>query len=292
MNSFLYRKNQIKHLSTKIKCGHKDITWVLENLELCFHEFDKRKRDKASGKLKTYADGTVKIRTISASRGKLKKIQKGIKENILDGIKVPVHIQGSTKGKSNITNAKLHKGKKFKFGTDLKDYFPSISSTLIFEAFQRLNFTREQSKLLTQLTILYKGLPQGAPTSSALSNLCFLDIDFKLLEICASREITYSRYIDDLQFSSQKDFKYLTPLLIRTIEETGFKVNHRKTSYSNQTITGLIVFNNFIDVTNELKEKAKTENVEDTQKPFRNYMNQVRKSNINIKSKPVKNSKI
>ncbi len=285
MNSLQFKKSQFKHLASILKCSVSDLEWVLNNIEDCYYEYQEYKRDK-SGLVKTFKDGTPKKRVISPSYGKLKKLQRSVKLNILDIFKMPMHVQGATKGRSNITNAKFHQGKKFKFTTDLKDYFPSLTNYSVVYAFLKLGHSNHQASILAKLTTHKFGLPQGAPTSPQLSNLCFLEIDDKILEVCKEHEITYTRYIDDLSFSSTKDFKALVPQLLNLITGTGFKVSYRKTFYkSNQTITGIDVFNNFVDVPSNIKEKAKNEIVSKQElAPFNTYQKRVRLTNTNMKA--------
>ena len=287
MNSSLFKKSQFKHLASILKCGVQDLEWVLKHIDYCYYEYEEYKRDK-SGLVKTFKDGTPKKRIISPSYGKLKLIQSSIKRNILDHYQMPSHVQGATKGRSNISNAKLHQGKKFKFTTDLKDFFPSVTNDLVFHAFLKLGHSNHQASALARLTTYKFGLPQGAPTSPHLSNLCFLEIDDKIIELCSDHQITFTRYIDDLTFSSDQDFKELVKPLLNIIIKAGFKVSYRKTFYkSNQTITGIDVFNNFIDVPSHIKEKAKVEVISRQELgPFNTYQNRVRQTNSNMKANP------
>ena len=65
-----------------------------------------------------------------------------------------------------------------------------------------------------------------------LSNLVFLQTDRALLAFCSEKDITYTRYVDDLCFSSQTCFKEFTPQLIRIIHLNRFRINQQKTFYS------------------------------------------------------------
>ena len=284
MNSLRFKKNQIKHLASIIKSDPHELEWVLDNIDRCYYEYEEFKRDK-SGIIKKYKDGTPKKRLISPSYGKLKRLQTSIKLNILDQLEKPSHIQGATKGKSNITNAKLHQGKKFKLTTDLKDFFPSVTNKLVYHTFLEIGYTNHQASALTKLTTYKYGLPQGAPTSPALANLCFLNVDFLLLDLCRTYNITYSRFVDDLSFSSTQDFKEVVQRILDIILSSDFKISYRKTFYkSNQTITGIDVFNNFIDVPDHIKKKAKAEieaNKHET--PYSTYQKRVRQTNTKMK---------
>src|SRR5690606_9123093 len=108
----------------------------------------------------------------------------------------PEHINGGVKGKSNITNAKPHQGKKFIFTTDLSNCFPSIKNDMVYSAFLKLGFTNIEARWLTKLTTYNYCLPQGTSTSPYLANLCLLPLDYELLKVSIELNLTYTRFID------------------------------------------------------------------------------------------------
>ncbi|MBY0433530.1 MAG: reverse transcriptase family protein [Cyclobacteriaceae bacterium] len=277
-----FEKNQLKYLAAKLKCSIDELKFVLENVEDHYYEYSKYKKDK-DGSIKTYSNGAPKKRTITPSKGALKKIQSNIKRNILDNVVMPTHIQGGVRGKSNISNAKIHQGKKYKFTTDLKDFFPSVNNGLVYSVFLKLGFTNVQANWLTRLTTYKYGLPQGAPTSPALSNLAFIPIDERLISLCQPNKITYTRYIDDLTFSSANDFVDKVREILTIVVSGGFRVSFRKTLYcGKQTITGIEVGNNYIDAPIKIREKVKEEKLSKTEtKPFTNYLKRIRQTNTN-----------
>lgn len=259
----------------------KELDKIIGDIDSHYNEWIETKTDKKTGQPKTYLDGTIKQRVIRPSKPQLKRIQKKIKDRILSGIELPKNIHGGVKGKSNITNAKPHQGKKYVFVTDLKDFYPSISSKKVYETFIKLGFNTQFAFYTTRLTTWKGELPQGTPTSTHISNLVFLDTDYKLIEICKANDITYTRYIDDLTFSSQKDFQHLIPIFLETVQKDGLKISFRKTDYAgNQNITGINVFLNKIDGTDKIIARAKEEeNSEAKVKPILNYLNNIRKTN-------------
>lgn len=103
--------------------------------------------------------------------------------------------------------------------------------------FATLNF-HHISHWLTNLTTWKYELPQGTPTSTHIANLVFLDTDL-LIDLCNKHNITYTRYVDDLTFSSQQDFQHLLTDILKIVTENNFKLSYRKTQYKGkQTITG------------------------------------------------------
>ena len=130
-------------------------------------------------------------------------------------------------------------------------------------------------------------LPQGTPTSTHIANLVFLDTDLELIKLCNSNKITYTRYVDDLTFSSQQDFRHLLSEILNIVTSNDFKLSNRKTQYKgNQTITGIDVFLNKIDAPKKIVEKSKIEiETKADKKPYTNYLNFIRKTNRSVRLK-------
>ena len=196
-------------------------------------------------------------RSIEAPNDELKQIQSTINfylQSYYLNIK-PANVHGFVISnyeylqKSNIIeNARLHIKSKHVLTIDLKDFFSSISSNQIYKLFSSdlFDFTDDIAKALTFLCT-YKGmLPTGAPTSPVLSNFICLNLDHALQSICEKNDITYSRYADDLTFSSNNLFTdSITSDLKSIIEQHHFTINPKKTrlksSNRKQIVTGLIV---------------------------------------------------
>jgi len=94
------------------------------------------------------------------------------------------------------------------FATDVKDAFPSTSGLAVFNAFLDMGYGFNASFYLTCLTTWRVGsgnkfgLPQGAPTSPRLFDLCFWDIDYKLWKLASKWNGHYSRYADNIFFTA------------------------------------------------------------------------------------------
>lgn len=290
MNSSQFKKNEFKKLCVAIGCKPKDIEILISNIDFFYREWVEKKTDKKTGLQKKYKDGTVKKRIIRPSLKGLKAIQGIIKNKILVPIPLPDCVHGGVKGRSNITNAKTHQGNKFQFTTDLQEFYPSISSQTVYETFVKLKFSPHFSYWLTKLTTWKFELPQGTPTSTHIANLVFLETDLQLIELCKKHEITYTRYVDDLTFSSQKDFRPFLNDILKCVTSNGFKLSYRKTKYSgNQTITGINVFLNKIEAPEKIIEKANIEKESNSElKPFTNYLNTIRKTNTHKKKNAVR----
>ncbi|WP_119788904.1 reverse transcriptase family protein [Flavobacterium anhuiense] len=291
MNSLQFKKSQLKYLCSKVGFDVKTVEFVLENIDsFCYEKPPELKPDKKNGGFKKYKDGTLKVRIIRPSKGKLKIIQKNIKSNILANIALPDNVHGGVRKRSNISNAKPHQGKKYQFTTDLQNFYPSIKSKHVYDCFLELGFSNYFASFLTKLTTWKGEVPQGAPTSTVISNLVFLKTDIELINFCNDNGITYTRYIDDLTFSSHKDFRTLIPQLMEIVAKRAFRVSYRKTLYAgNQNVTGIDVFLNRIDVPEKIKEKANDEKYKNLDfNPVDNYIVQVQKTNVKKKKNKIK----
>lgn len=221
-----------------------EIENIILNIDRYYYE---KKEKKKNGK----------YRILSPSINPLKQIQSAIKKNILSKMDYADFLQGGIKKKDNISNAVIHLGKKHHFCTDLKQFFPSITSKQVYRMFIDNGFSSDVSRILTRLTTYKFRLPQGTPTSPHVANLVFMPLGNKLMEICEEREITFTSFIDDLTFSSQRDFQDITPQIIDLIENYGFQISHQKTFYKlgTATITGVETKNNVLNIRkNQMKK--------------------------------------
>jgi RNA-directed DNA polymerase len=281
MNSSQFKKYQFKHFCSSIGFEPKFVESISENLDTYYKEWKENKPDKKNGGFKKYSDGTLKERVIRPSLKELKTIQRRIKDRILSPIELPNHIHGGVKKRSNISNAKPHQGNKYQFTTDLQNFFPGIKHDFVYDTFLSLGFSNHFSHWLTKFTTWKFELPQGTPTSTHVANLVFLQTDFRLIDLCNKNGIVYTRYVDDLTFSSPACFKHLLNDILEIVVRGGFQISYRKTHYEgNQNITGIDVRNNFIDAPDRIKVKAKLEEMDDKEfKPYMIYLNNIRKTN-------------
>ena len=131
-----------------------------------------------------------------------------------------------------------------------KDFFPSSSRAMILEQLNASGIVtaenRARIQTLLDLCLLHDRLPQGAPTSPAISNLVCRRLDVILAKFARRHKMIYSRYADDLTFSCNSDHCYsLIPIIKTIVAHYGFKVNERKVNvmkqHQRQTVTGLVV---------------------------------------------------
>jgi len=160
-------------------------------------------------------------------------------------------------------NAHVHTGKKYVLNIDLKDFFPSISAKRIKNLFSSsfFNYNEQLATALTLLTTYESKLPTGAPTSPVLSNFVCYNLDTDLQNFSQENRLLYTRYADDLTFSSNTVIQYDSILdIILLIKKNGFEINdkklHLQSSNRKQTVTGLTV-NEKVNVDRKLLKKIR-----------------------------------
>lgn len=201
-------------------------------------------------------DGRCRIIEIPKSR--LRELQRKVLHGLLD--RIPAHdaVHGFRRGRNTVTFAAPHAGKAVVIRFDLIDFFASVHAGRVYSAIHALGYPLEVARALTALCTnrvpsgrllapdvrdridwqerqRYRNrhLPQGAPTSPALANLCAFRLDLRLAGLARSVGASYTRYADDLAFSGGDDLARMTERLsIRVAAiaiEEGFAVNMRKT---------------------------------------------------------------
>jgi retron-type reverse transcriptase len=207
------------------------------------------------------------IRLIEAPKSRLKELQRQIQNQILR--KIPSHpaVHGFVKGRSIRTFVAPHVGRHLVLRLDLQDFFPSLPAARIRALFRTAGYPEPIADLLgglctnaapgdlwAQLTSDISGdvrremrslygrphLPQGAPTSPTLANLCAYRMDCRLTGLAHAVNADYTRYADDLAFSGDRAFercveRFATHAAAIVIEE-GFAVHHRKTRLMRQGV--------------------------------------------------------
>lgn len=184
---------------------------------------------------------------------------------------------GFRKNHSIITNANNHKNRRYVFNVDLQDFFPSINFGRVRGFFiKNNNFSLEErvATVIAQIACHNNELPQGSPCSPIISNLIGHLLDMRIVNLAKHGKCTYSRYADDLTFSTnRRDFPSSIAIkeddniwiagkkLIREIEKVGFHINAGKTSMQFNTVrqitTGLIV-NKKVNIKREYYKKARS----------------------------------
>ena len=193
----------------------------------------------------------------------LKKIQRNILKNALEKLSVSSHVTAYRKGDSVLKNAAVHLGKSKILKLDIKNFFDSITFSVIYRyAFPRVYYPPSVAGLLTALCCYDSYLPQGAPTSAAISNLVMKNFDNYIGKWCSERKIAYTRYCDDMTFSGDFNAAPLKTKVSSMLFAMGFELNDRKTKVikrsGRQLVTGVVV-NDKLQVSKNYRRKIRQE---------------------------------
>lgn len=224
------------------------------------------------------------LRQIAAPTWQLKALQRRLadvlyecRDEIDAAAKRKSLSHGFRRKHSIITNAARHKGRRFVFNLDIEDYFPSFNFGRVRGFFIRnrhFGLHPSAATLIAQIACFENRLPQGSPCSPVIADLISHLLDVKLAQLAKQHGATYSRYADDLTFSTRKkDFPGAVATtanagvdweignrLISAITEAGFRINANKTrmqlSTSRQLVTGLTV-NAKVNITSTYYRRAR-----------------------------------
>ncbi len=190
-------------------------------------------------------DGTMRI--IHEPESELKRKQKGILRWLTArGIRPSSYAHGFVTKRSTATHARLHVGRKIVLKVDIKDFFGTTKAGQIVSALTREGLSSDQAKNISWTCTLNGVLPQGAPTSPMLANLAVKGMDVRLAALAKKYDATYSRYADDLCFSSDKpDLNEIIPQVNFVIKQCGYALNRKKTRVMRrgrrQIVTGVVI---------------------------------------------------
>lgn len=175
-------------------------------------------------------------------------------------------VMGFVSGKSVLDNARVHVGHNYVFNIDLKDFFSSIPQARVWKRFQLapFNFNREIANVLAGICCAYDDytqcnvLPQGSPASPILTNAICDKLDHRMQGVAKRFGLHYSRYADDMTFSSMhnvyQDGSPFRKEILRIVKDQGFQINENKTRLqkkgSRQKVTGLTV-NSIVNVSRQ-----------------------------------------
>lgn len=225
------------HLSEYFEMPQNQLYYILQNYSNYYKEYDIKK--KSGGK-----------RHLSVPKGIVKKMQIWVYESILLPAYRPhpcVHgfiRKSENETRSIVTNARPHARQPYLLNVDIANFFDSVSRDSVKEVFLNLGYTDEVSTTLSNICTYKDRLPQGAPTSPILSNMVVNEMDLQLSALAEDNNCKYTRYADDLTFSSTTSITIL-PTVRETVKNFHFRLNEKKTKESKsnqkQEVTGLTI---------------------------------------------------
>ena len=183
---------------------------------------------------------------------------------------------GFRKEHSIVTNASVHRARRFVLNFDMKDFFDQFNFGRVRGFFIKNNnllLSPDVATIIAQIACFSNKLPQGAPTSPVITNLISSILDIRLKRIAVRNKCLYTRYADDITFSTNtREFPsqiacqesdhswHVSDYLAEEIRRFGFEINDTKTrlqyKYSRQEVTGLVC-NRILNTPCEYRKKAR-----------------------------------
>ncbi|WP_441280808.1 reverse transcriptase domain-containing protein [Tardiphaga sp. 862_B3_N1_1] len=203
--------------------------------------------------------GKGKKRVISAPDHRLKMLQTKIASSLAPIYKPRNPVHGFVEGHSVKTNATAHLRSKFVMNLDIQGFFPAITEGRVAGLMNALGIDGRVAEILARICCNEGVLPQGAPSSPVISNMICFRMDKELQRIAKESRCIYTRYVDDITFSSYQPLTLLfegppppagtfSPDLLKdrlrsAFLTNGFAINPQKVHYadkhSRRTVTGL-----------------------------------------------------
>ena len=188
-------------------------------------------------------------RDINAPDHSLKALQRSIYHRLLKRLHIHQAATAYIPGKSIFDNALPHVRQEVVINIDLKDFFGSVKSDKVYRYWHLLGWDVETSIILKNICCYKGSLPQGSPTSPALSNLCNQLLDARLEGMARKNKGQYTRYSDDLTFSFSNPYIHRRGILEKVhqiLASEGYEIQEKKRirvqrSHQCQTTTGLVV---------------------------------------------------
>lgn len=245
--------NSFSHLCEHLSISEQLLYFLTYKKNYCYSKKIIPKKDKS--------DRILNVPNLS-----LKVIQRWILKEILEKISVSAQTMAFVPGLNGLKeNAEQHKKNIFILEMDITNFFGTITEKQVYRLFHNIGYNTKVAGILTNLCTYDGYLPQGAVTSPYIANLVCFHMDARINGYCSRKNIVYTRYADDLSFSSnnrtllnraEKFIKYI-------IADEGFTINDKKTRYlSNDVkkiVTGITINDFSVHVDKEFKKKIRAQ---------------------------------
>jgi RNA-directed DNA polymerase len=237
-----------------------DLDWFADRREINRHARDQR--------LRHYRYTWLGHRLIEAPKPRMRAMQRRLLDEVLGRLPIHGQVHGFVPGRGVHTFAAIHAGQPVLVRLDLMAFFSTVTASRVYGLFRTAGYPEPVAHALTALTTtrtpadVLRGapdwhraallrrphLPQGAPTSPALANLCAFRLDRRLAGLATRFGVAYARYADDLAFSgalSQSSARRLVRHVTEIAAGEGFRVHPAKTRIrgqaDRQALAGLVV---------------------------------------------------
>ena len=245
--------NSFEHLCEQLSITEQLLYCLTYKKEYCYFQKVIPKKDKTE-------------RILNVPNLSLKVVQKWILKEILEKIFVSEQAMAFVPHKNGLReNAERHKKNIFLLEMDITNFFGTITEQQVYTLFWNIGYNTKVAAILANLCTYDNYLPQGAVTSPYIANLVCYHMDARINGYCSRKDIVYTRYADDLTFSSdnrmllnkiEKFIKYI-------VTDEGFTINDKKTRYlSNdvkKTVTGITINDDSIHVDKKFKRDLRAQ---------------------------------
>ena len=245
--------NSFEHLCEQLSITEQLLYCLTYKKEYCYFQKVIPKKDKTE-------------RILNVPNLSLKVVQKWILKEILEKIFVSEQAMAFFPHKNGLReNAERHKKNIFLLEMDITNFFGTITEQQVYTLFCNIGYNTKVAGILANLCTYDNYLPQGAVTSPYIANLVCYHMDARINGYCSRKDIVYTRYADDLTFSSdnrmllnkiEKFIKYI-------VTDEGFTINDKKTRYlSNdvkKTVTGITINDDSIHVDKKFKRDLRAQ---------------------------------
>lgn len=245
--------NSFEHLCEQLSITDQLLYFLTYKKEYCYCEKRIPKKDKSE-------------RVLNVPNLSLKVVQRWILKEILEKIFVSEQAMAFVPHKNGLReNAERHKKNIFLLEMDITNFFGTITEQQVYRLFCNIGYSSKVAGILANLCTYNDCLPQGAVTSPYIANLVCYHMDARINGYSSRKDIVYTRYADDLTFSSnnrtllnkvEKFVKYI-------VADEGFVINDKKTRYlSNdvkKTVTGITINDDSIHVDKKFKRNLRAQ---------------------------------
>lgn len=203
-----------------------DVEWMNSLIAAAHSSYCTFSRPKKTG-------GT---RQITAPAKPLRTLQRRLYQTLSSRVRYPRWMMGGVPKRSVVTHATPHMGRQMVVTLDVESFFPSVIADHVASVLRRFAIEGPALEAVVELTTLNNRLPQGSPASCFLANLAFDQIDRRIDSLCRRHRLSFTRYVDDLAISGDRNLRSFAGAFIAPIEEAGFRVGALKRNAASWTV--------------------------------------------------------
>jgi hypothetical protein len=202
-------------------------------------------------------------------------------------------VHGFRKGRSIKTNANCHLTRKNLTTIDIRNFFTTVTPNMVKKELTKLYPENKMIDEIVSIVTIDDHLPQGYNTSPTIANLILKDMDRELNSLCINNDVIYTRYADDLYFSSNSTLPKINQIE-KIIQKHQFEINKDKVKFmkrgQKQFVSGLTIFDDkYARIPKRTKRNLRLEVHKISQHGFKNHAKHLLKKEnaINISEEQI-----